>query len=111
MSLVTIKHLPQKALRNISCIYDDKELKEGVLSYIKNNELIRVADIELNDEVQNPLEEAFRLTNSINCPWYLNENISVSDYAKGGCRSTSIGDIIMVNGRIFIVASFGFLEL
>jgi len=57
------------------------------------------------------LEESFRLTNSIDCPWHLNENISVSDYAKGGCRSTSKGDIIMVNGRTFIDASFGFLEL
>jgi len=109
--LVSVKHLPKESFRGISCIYDNDELKEEVLSYIKNNELVRVADIELNDEVQNPLDEAFRLTNSIGYPWYLNENISVSESAKDGCRSTSKGDIIMINGKTFIVASFGFIEL
>ena len=109
--LVTIKHLPQSALRDISCIYDKDELLNFAKDYNRNNEYIRVADIEFKDDLDNPLDLAFEITNSITEAWYENEDISVSEAAKTGCRSTSKGDIIMIDGRSFIVSTFGFTEL
>lgn len=54
------------------------------------------------------LNQAFRLTNSIDCYW--GDNEGVDGIAR--CRSTSVGDIIEDNdGKRFLVVMFGFEEL
>lgn len=70
-----------------------------------------VGSIDTND-----LDEAYQLTNNINSSWIDGDKVDfLSDAvkAKGGCRSTSVGDILIDNstGKIWIVASFGFDDL
>jgi len=56
------------------------------------------------------LNEAYRLTNSIDAAWYTNENIDIPDKCRAGCRSTTIGDIITIDDKEYIVESMGFKE-
>jgi len=114
--LVTIKHLPREAQSGVDDIYNDLELEGFVEMAIRNNDMIRVADMELPEEYdeatsENVLDIAFRLTNSIDYPWYLNKDLNVTEDAKEGCRSTSKGDIIMINGITYIVSSYGFIRM
>lgn len=55
------------------------------------------------------LEEAFRLTNSIDYSWYEDENtMPMFPEAWGGCRSTSVGDVIEFAGVKYVVDGYGF---
>lgn len=62
-----------------------------------------VASVKTDD-----LDEAFKLTNSINKPWFNNPQVKV---IKKSRRSTSIGDILEHNGKMFVVVARGFVEL
>jgi hypothetical protein len=59
------------------------------------------------------LEHAYFMTNSIEWPWYENddETLKVSDEARNGCRSTSVGDIMAIGDALFVVKGFGFRRL
>ena len=57
------------------------------------------------------LDDAFRLTNHIDCSW--TDNDKVTEINAGlSKRSTSVGDIIQTgNGKLFMVARQGFEEI
>ena len=58
------------------------------------------------------LDDAFRLTNHIESSWTDNDKV-IEINAGLSKRSTSVGDIIQSvnNGKLFMVASFGFKEI
>jgi len=63
------------------------------------------------------MDVAYRLTNSIDNPWFINDNkeeiVVFSKNEIKGIRSTSIGDIMidLSTNTMYIVASFGFDQL
>ena len=73
-----------------------------------------VADIELGDISQRisdfkPIcEELFRLTNHIDEEWSKNKEIK---WAMPKSRSTSVGDIIEIDGMYWRVENVGFVSL
>jgi hypothetical protein len=76
-------------------------------------DFIEVATVDTDD-----LEEAFRLTNSINSSWTENSEITLTEKGKqmvrdnGGLRSTMVGDVFTINVVNFhVVDMFGFKEL
>jgi hypothetical protein len=56
------------------------------------------------------IEEAFRLTNSIEFNWWENAEVTAL-FSGGGCRSTSVGDVVEVNGTFHLCASSGWTVL
>jgi hypothetical protein len=66
-----------------------------------------VAEVEVPEEscLADACEEAFRLTNHIDCPWWDNEGVTRHGPET---RSTSVGDVVVVGSVAFRVASFGF---
>ena len=115
MKLLTIRQLPRNLSRDMDDIDEISDRLEFAKSCLKNNQYIRVADITLPDEIEYPLEDAYKLTNSIHGPWYLNldevDGIEVAEYAQDGCRSTSMGDIIQLKGVSYLVTFNGFEEI
>lgn len=73
-----------------------------------------VAEYEAGEErIENrlgDLEEAFRLTNTIDRQWWENEGITPK-FKGDGCRSTSVGDLMFCAGRTYVVGRFGFEEV
>ncbi len=63
-----------------------------------------------SDSIIGGLEEAFEKTNTIRQPWYKATDIEVAYDAKSGCRSTSVGDVLMYDDRFFRVSPIGFKE-
>ena len=53
------------------------------------------------------LADAFHLTNSIEAHWSVNQSVK----ALLVSRSTSVGDVLEQDGKFFVVASFGFVEI
>lgn len=96
--------------------------------------LVEVGNVELMGETE-ALEYAFMRTNNIAGSWsraeefmFKGEVITNGDFSKDvevlaelpvsertgetmGLRSTSVGDIMKLNGKTFKVASFGFKEI
>ena len=108
MAYVTVRHMNDEDFRNISCMFNREEIIQYTKTAFKNNRYERVADLVLEGKLSNILEEAFRLTNSITFPWYQNADIQTNLKYNDGYRSTSIGDIIQVNGESYIVMPMGF---
>lgn len=62
--------------------------------------------VAMMPHASNP-EIAWMQTNTVRKPWW--ENTDVTPLFDGdGCRSTSIGDIVVSNGVVYIAATFGF---
>jgi len=63
-----------------------------------------VADVEASG-----LEEAFRLTNSLERPWWENEEITLK--TEPPLRSTSVGDVIVDGGGPKLCLAVGWRDL
>ena len=66
----------------------------------------KVADVDLPDN----LEDAFRLTNSIETFWWYNDGVVKGD--KEGYRSTSVGDVVeLSDGTFHMVDGTGWMKI
>ena len=87
-------------------IYRSREALES------STEFVDVAAIAIDEELsqEDNLARAFRLTNSIDEGWWLNEEVKTlnSDRIR---RSTSVGDAVVLNDKIFICEAFGWKEV
>jgi hypothetical protein len=52
------------------------------------------------------LEKAFMLTNSINDAWWNNEGVTKM-FPEEGCRSTSVGDMVLIGKEKYMCDSSG----
>lgn len=84
-------------------------VRKGILEELNYVYNARVKINDIGKEEIELLEAAFRVTNSIDCHWIENEEVIFS--AGKEQRSSSVGDIFVLNNKAFIVASFGFIEL
>lgn len=94
-----IQHMPNACKEYIRKIIEEEDTD---LQYVK------VADVTTNDlKLRDALETAFDRTNHIDTSWESNKNVKVY---KQNNRSTSVGDIMLVGLRRFVVDRVGFME-
>jgi hypothetical protein len=67
---------------------------------------VKVADVKGDD-----LDIAFSSTNNIENPWKDNPNVEVPKDFNGPFRSTSIGDVMVLDENVFGVSPLGFTRL
>jgi len=71
-----------------------------------------VARLELaSKDVYSALDIAYRLTQNLDFSWCNSKHLTVHDRAKQGCRSTSVGDVLSIDGREYLVCVSGFSEI
>jgi hypothetical protein len=80
-------------------VYNHRSYRETVKD---PGRLIKVAEVDTNS-----LEDAFRLTNHIDEAWFNNPEVKVIKKS----RSTSIGDVMELDGKKYIVNDIGFKEV
>jgi hypothetical protein len=76
--------------------------KTGVV----NDDLHLVAEVATDN-----LNEAYQLTNTIDNSWWKNYGVKFlgsPEYGMKGCRSTSVGDVMELDGKFYQVDSVGF---
>ncbi len=108
MTQITVYHLTLGGLRKG---FDDVGRQQGRIATatklrdaMRDNRYRRVGTI-----LADSLNDAFRITNSIEDSW--TKNPEVLGVAPGGHRSTSVGDVFVMNGIPHVVSSMGFTEL
>ena len=62
--------------------------------------LVAFVEVDKSWTVDEKLEHAFMKTNSIDDAWWNNEGVTTM-FPDKGCRSTSVGDMILGGGSIF----------
>lgn len=89
-------------------VYHNKDfMKYGMnmeeVTEVPKSLLTKVADVDVDY-----LQEAYQLTNTLEILWTENEGVTpLVDKA----RSTSIGDVLVIEGQAHIVNDFGFKEI
>lgn len=69
---------------------------------LKLSEVVLVAEVNTNN-----LDDAYRLTNNIDSGWHANSEVKYLG-PPDGCRSTSMGDVLELDGKFHVVAMIGF---
>lgn len=103
-----------KDFSKTTLIMFSSEKADLVNELFENNEYECVAVmVPAKIEIDDILEHAYYLTNTIEEPWYNNPGslINVSEDKVKGCRSTSVGDVIKYNGNKYLVDKFGFTKI
>jgi len=99
-------------------IFQTNKPRDGFKPASLNDMLRNVKSFDFGARINTEdLEEAFRLSNSINSNWTENEEVTVTPEGRvviverGGLRSTMVGDVFAVDGDFFFVDMFGFKKL
>ncbi len=72
---------------------------------ILDSQLTCVAEVNTDD-----LDVAYALTNTKEKYWWINELV-IPRFSGIDCRSTSVGDVLKLNGIYYAVAPFGFVPV
>jgi len=75
-----------------------------------NSDIVAYVSVNKNLSTSKKLEEAFMKTNTINSAWWRNEEITPM-FAGNSCRSTSVGDVVVVDEKKFECEPVGWKEL
>ena len=67
---------------------------------------VAMVEVPQNVTVNKKLELAFELTNSINYAWWENEEVTPM-FPDKGCRSTSVGDMVLIGTEKYVCESTG----
>ena len=66
--------------------------------------------VDKNLNINQILDKAFMLTNSIDDAWWNNEEVTKM-FGGEGCRSTSVGDMVLVGTEKFLCESTGWSKV
>jgi|TARA_B100000780_G_scaffold198311_1_gene140199 hypothetical protein len=75
-----------------------------------NSEVVAYVSVNKNLSTTKKLEEAFMKTNSISIAWWKNEEVTTT-FAGNSCRSTSVGDVVVVDEKKYKCEPVGWKEL
>jgi hypothetical protein len=92
----------------------EKTLKEQVAvihaAFGEEPRTVAFVEVPKNVVVDQKLETAFRLTNNINRAWWENEEVTPV-FPEQGCRSTSVGDMVLVGTEKYVCVSTGWKKV
>lgn len=74
---------------------------------------VAVVTTSRTDDIEGQLEVAYMKTQNLESKWIDNLDVEVTEAVreKGGCKSSSVGDVFEIDGQFFAVAGCGFEEL
>lgn len=104
---IVVLHADREALSEVS--YGGGESwRARVRKALADGHYVKAAEIETPLTGSDGLEAAFGLTNSVDEIWYMSPKVKATRRSR---RSTSLGDLLVVDGIAHAVASIGFDEL
>ena len=80
---------------------------ECAIDFAKNH--IQVAEVSVESDDLRALDEAYHLTQNIEWSWLTNKTVvpAAAVKARGGCRSTHIGDVLLVKDDAYVCVPIG----
>ena len=71
---------------------------------------VAMVEVSKSATVNEKLELAFRLTNSIEYAWWENEEVTPM-FPEQGCRSTSVGDMVLIGTEKYVCENMGWKKI
>ena len=68
---------------------------------------VAFVEVPKSATVNEKLELAFKLTNSIDYAWWENKEVTPTFPDKGGCRSTSVDDMVLIGNEKYVCKNAG----
>ena len=98
-------------LKTLDAVTNPKE-KVSVIhaAYEEKPHVVAFVEVEKEWTDTKKLEYAFMKTNSINEAWYTSEGVEYIG-PKPGCRSTSVGDKVLVGATTYVCESAGWSKV
>ena len=87
--------------QDVAVFHTDEEGNSDIVAYVSVNK---------NLSTSKKLEEAFMKTNTISSAWWRNEEVTTT-FAGNSCRSTSVGDVVVVDEKKFECEPVGWKQL
>ena len=87
-----------------------KNLAYEAVAVIHDGETVALVEVEKNTPVTNKLETAFMKTNSISDAWWNNKGVS-KVFKVIACRSTSVGDMVLIGTTTYKCEVTGWSEV
>ena len=92
----------------------EKTFKEKVAvihaAYEETPQTVAFVEVPKSATVNQKLELAFRLTNSIEYAWWENEEVTPM-FPEQGCRSTSVGDMVLIVTEKYVCENMGWKKV
>ena len=120
MKTLNVYHTPRLTILELGQnIQLDVSTSESIVAGLTKEGFTHVAAVEIALDVHQDsmLNIAYTVTNSLEYPWYGKankldrmfgaNNVTVQPFVNS-CRSTSVGDVIEIDGKFFWVAAIGF---
>jgi len=80
------------------------------VAVIHDTTTVAFVTVDKNLSTEDKLERAFMLTNTIDNAWWNNKNVSKMFDGKT-CRSTSVGDMVLVGNEKYVCEDSGWRKL
>ena len=89
----------------------EKEMISVIQSAFEDSpRLVAMVEVDKSASVESKCEDAFVKTNTINMPWWRNEGVTPM-FPEKTCRSTSVGDMVLIGTEKFKCDSFGWSKI
>ena len=79
-------------------------------AYEDTPQTVAFVEVPKSATTNRKLEIAFMLTNSIDCAWWENEEVTPM-FPEQGCRSTSVGDMVLIGTEKYICENVGWRKV
>ena len=79
-------------------------------AFSENPHLVATVKLSKGLNVTDKLETAFNLTNTIDSSWWENEGVTPM-FSDEGCRSTSVGDMVLIGKTKYLCEPVGWKEV
>ena len=80
-------------------------------AFEETSRTVAFVEVPKNATVDEKLELAFELTNSIEYAWWENEEVTPMFPDKEGCRSTSVDDMVLIGTEKYVCKKQGWEKL
>ena len=106
---IKVLHLEQTLSEDLNnLLFREEEVLAFAKSCRESGDYALISEYVYSGE-EEPLDAAFKATNSIDGSWF--KNVPAAEHLKEVCRSTSVGDIIELNGIPYLVGISGFNQI
>ena len=105
---VTILHFPDSIRRDMAATVSSEEVVNLATEHLSDYDEIAVLDL-YDDRVDHILNSTYRITQNDGSNWIcVADSFESNIVYKDNARSSSVGDIFMVDGVNYVVVSHGF---